>query len=169
MPCGFSVIYAAQCAARPTALSTDPFCASDFGSANVMDHFSTPSALLDLPIPEGGRALPQARLRLQDLREISNDYLPCWVCIKGLAWGPSRDVLADFTLDPAEERLRPRLLTIGMVGYLIRAFTGPPLLLSGQAFLFWGSLRLLRACSQLDRPPSVAHPPSSSLSTPPAL
>lgn len=91
------------------------------------------------------------------------------VGLAGFLWIVASNLIAGFTRVSEEERLRARLLTIGIVGYLMTAFTGHPLLLSEQAFLFWGSLGLLRACSQLARAPSVARPPTSSLSTPPAL
>jgi len=89
--------------------------------------------------------------------------------LAGFLWIVASRLFVGFTLGPEEERLRARLLTIGIVGYLITAFTGHPLLLSEQAFLFWGSPALLRGFSQLGRAASVARLPASSVSAPPAL
>lgn len=87
----------------------------------------------------------------------------------GFLWVVATGLVAAFTRNLNGERVRPRLLAIGIVGYLMTAFTGHPLLLSEQAFLFWGSLGILAACTRRAEAASVAHPPTRSLSTPPAL
>jgi O-antigen ligase len=69
--------------------------------------------------------------------------------LAGFLWIVASGLVAGFSRAPEEERLRARLLAIGIVGYLITAFTGHPLLLSEQAFLFWGSLGILAACARL--------------------
>ncbi len=69
----------------------------------------------------------------------------------GFLWVVVSSLIAGFTRGPEQERSRARLLTIGLVAYLITSATGHPLLLPEQAFLFWGGIGLLRACSQLER------------------
>jgi hypothetical protein len=74
-----------------------------------------------------------------------------WVVLVVVAHGFSRDL--------GKERRLARLLSIGVGSYLITALTSHPLVLSEQAFLFWGGLGILGACSRQGQAPSVA--PSS--------
>jgi O-antigen ligase len=67
----------------------------------------------------------------------------------GFLWVVATGLVAAFTRNLNGERVRARLLAAGIVGYLMTAFTGHPLLLSEQAFLFWGSLGILAACTRL--------------------
>jgi hypothetical protein len=68
-------------------------------------------------------------------------------------------MVSGFVRAPTKERLRTRLLTIGVGGYLFTALAQHPLVLSEQAFLFWGYLGILAACSRLNQaPPSASSP-----------
>lgn len=78
----------------------------------------------------------------------------------GFLWVVASNLVAGFARSVQAERLRTRLLAIGLMGYLITSATGHPLLLSEQAFLFWGSLGLLRASSQLERKHTSTGPPT---------
>jgi O-antigen ligase len=79
--------------------------------------------------------------------------------LAGFLWIIAARLVAGFTRDPNQERLRVRLLTIGVVGYLITGVTGHPLVLSEQVFLFWGSLGILAASSRLGQGTSAASSP----------
>ena len=77
----------------------------------------------------------------------------------GFLWCVSNVTVPSFTRTLTEERRRNRLLTIGAGGYLFTALAQHPLVLSEQAFLFWGYLGILAACSRLNE----ASPTASSL------
>jgi DNA-binding NarL/FixJ family response regulator len=73
--------------------------------------------------------------------------------LAGFLWVVGTVLLAGLTRGPHDDRTVPRLLALGIVGYLITAFTGHPLVLSEQAFLFWGGLGMLKACAERERAP----------------
>lgn len=68
--------------------------------------------------------------------------------LAGFLWVVLAVVARGFFRDLGKERRLARLFSIGVGSYLITAFTSHPLILSKQAFLFWGGLGVLAACSQ---------------------
>lgn len=66
--------------------------------------------------------------------------------LAGFLWAVCAVMLPGFMGAPIEERRRIRLLTIGVGAYLFTALAQHPLVLSEQAFLFWGYLGILAAC-----------------------
>jgi len=79
--------------------------------------------------------------------------------LAGFLWSVCGVMVPGFMGVPIEERRRIRLLTIGAGGYLFTALAQHPLVLSEQAFLFWGYLGILAACSRLNQaPPSASSP-----------
>jgi len=84
--------------------------------------------------------------------------------LAGFLWIVASSLIAGFARSSEAERRRARLLTLGIGGYLITAFSGHPLVLSEQAFLFWGSLGILGACTRLGQ----AAPNASSVTCPEA-
>ena len=86
--------------------------------------------------------------------------------LAGFLWIVGSSLVAGFTRSPEGERRRARLLILGIGGYLITAFTGHPLVLSEQAFLFWGGLGILAACATLGQAaPNVPSVTSHEAST----
>jgi O-antigen ligase len=79
--------------------------------------------------------------------------------LAGFLWSVCAVMLPGFKGAPIEERRRVRLLIIGTGGYLFTALAQHPLVLSEQAFLFWGYLGILGACSRLNE----ASPTASGL------
>lgn len=78
--------------------------------------------------------------------------------LAGFLWCVGTVIVSGFTRALSGERLRTRLLTIGVGSYLLTALAQHPLVLSEQAFLFWGYLGILGACSRLHQPPPVTSP-----------
>lgn len=68
--------------------------------------------------------------------------------LAGFLWAVLAVVARGLFRDLGEERRLARLFSIGVGSYLITAFTSHPLILSKQAFLFWGGLGIIAACSQ---------------------
>jgi O-antigen ligase len=66
----------------------------------------------------------------------------------GFLWVVFTGITVGFTRPLNEERTRARLLTIGLAGYLLTALFGHPLVLSVQAFLFWGCLGILTVAAR---------------------
>jgi len=77
----------------------------------------------------------------------------------GFLWIVFTGMAAGFTRPLNEEGTRARLLTIGIAGYLITALSGHPLVLSEQAFLFWGYLGILAGCSRVGQATCATFPP----------
>lgn len=78
--------------------------------------------------------------------------------LAGFLWCVSNVMVSGFTRALIGERLRTRLLTIGVGSYLLTALAQHPLVLSRQAFLFWGYLGILAACLRLNQaPPAPLH------------
>lgn len=78
--------------------------------------------------------------------------------LAGFLWCVSNVMVSGFTRALIGERLRTRLLTIGVGSYLLTALAQHPLVLSRQAFLFWGYLGILAACLRLNQaPPAPPH------------
>lgn len=67
----------------------------------------------------------------------------------GFLWCVGTVMVSSLTRALSGAGLRTRLLTIGVGSYLLIALAQHPLVLSEQAFLFWGYLGILEACSRL--------------------
>lgn len=81
--------------------------------------------------------------------------------LAGFLWAVLAIVVQGFLRNSGNDRLLARFFSIGVGAYLITAFTSHPLILSRQALLFWGSLGILRACSQLGHASSSGRQCSS--------
>lgn len=68
--------------------------------------------------------------------------------LAGFLWAVLAVVIRGFFRDLGQDWHLARLFSIGVGSYLITAFTSHPLILSKQAFLFWGGLGVLAACSR---------------------
>jgi O-antigen ligase len=79
--------------------------------------------------------------------------------LAGFLWCVGIVMVPGFTRASIEKHSRTRLLAIGAGGYLFTALAQHPLVLSEQAFLFWGYLGILGACARLNRAPPTASRP----------
>lgn len=75
----------------------------------------------------------------------------------GFMWIVLAVLIRGFSRNLGEGDLLTRFLTIGVGSYLITALTSHPLIHSRQALLFWGSLGILSACTQLGHASFVAR------------
>ena len=78
--------------------------------------------------------------------------------LAGFLWCVGTLMVSGFTRALITERHRTRLLAIGAGAYLFTALAQHPLVLSEQAFLFWGYLGILGACMRLNQAPPAASP-----------
>lgn len=81
--------------------------------------------------------------------------------LAGFLWCVGTVMVPGFTRALIEKHSRTRLLAIGAGGYLFTALAQHPLVLSEQAFLFWGYLGILGTCARLNQAPPTASRPVS--------